>query len=465
MEKEIRREVVKSLYGYYLGNCIVSVQTKEHFNETSVRQSLKKLEIEQLREIAPQLFANIESIYDILDSNVVLNELYPKYLEAEQNSRWSEGKSMNYIYSKPLKNYGDFLSFFSGTLQETGISTKQRLIAPIKLDQTNVMLSETSKQAKKILDKDGQIILQGAPGCGKTYITTELAVFICDGVIPSTRGELKKRYKELVDEKRIGFTTFHQSLDYEEFVEGLKPVIGRQNEEMVFEVKSGLFKSICKHAEDNDEPHVLIIDEINRANISKVLGELITLLEKSKRIGQSDEFMARLPYSGELFGVPNNLFIVGTMNTADRSVGYIDYAIRRRFAFLSMKPDESVIEEFFETHGTQELKKQEINLFNKVRHIIEDYKSEDFDLNDILIGHSYFLSENQESFELNLKYKIVPLLIEYMRDGILENSKELNRIIQELGEKEKDQVVHLAPEMPMIESPENLNDAVDSING
>jgi 5-methylcytosine-specific restriction protein B len=392
------------------------------------------------------------------------------------------------------------------------------------------MVNQDTLRAAKLLENSGQIILQGAPGCGKTYITTELAVYLCDGEVPSTREELKKRYKELQKEGRVEFTTFHQSLDYEEFVEGLKPDTDSLNDkEMRFVVKSGIFKRICQAAsatttsnlkeaynsfaedvvnyddiykinmpngsmfgvtingkgnlslytgkdfklngtltyeniekffygadlgywkcyfkgiidvlkkdyklaaenKDANKPYVLVIDEINRANVSKVLGELITLLEKNKRLGEEDEFTVTLPYSGENFGVPDNLYIIGTMNTADRSLGYIDYAVRRRFAFMTIEAKSDVIREFY--NGNGELMKKELLLFTSVSDLIKDNLNPDFDLNDIMVGHSYFLAKSDDDFELNLEYKIRPLLEEYLRDGIIVDNGEIKASIANLG--------------------------------
>lgn len=392
------------------------------------------------------------------------------------------------------------------------------------------MVNQDTLRAAKLLENSGQIILQGAPGCGNTYITTELAVYLCDGEVPSTREELKKRYKELQKEGRVEFTTFHQSLDYEEFVEGLKPDTDSLNDkEMRFVVKSGIFKRICQAAsatttsnlkeaynsfaedvvnyddiykinmpngsmfgvtingkgnlslytgkdfklngtltyeniekffygadlgywkcyfkgiidvlkkdyklaaenKDANKPYVLVIDEINRANVSKVLGELITLLEKNKRLGGEDEFTVTLPYSGENFGVPDNLYIIGTMNTADRSLGYIDYAVRRRFAFMTIEAKSDVIREFY--NGNGELMKKELLLFTSVSDLIKDNLNPDFDLNNIMVGHSYFLAKSDDDFELNLEYKIRPLLEEYLRDGIIVDNGEIKASIANLG--------------------------------
>lgn len=322
-------------------------------------------------------------------------------LEDDKNNVPTNGKT------SLMKTYTRFkaVQTTSANAISTTMQTEYRMPDPIV------------KTAKKLLDNAGQIILQGAPGCGKTYITTELAVYLCDGQVPASRAALKARYKELEAEGRIGFTTFHQSLDYEEFVEGMKPDTENADGEMRFVVKPGIFKRMCERASKDDAPHVLIIDEINRANISKVLGELITLIEKTKRIGAEDEFCVTLPYSGERFGVPQNLFIIGTMNTADRSLGYIDYAIRRRFAFLPLKSEWAVVREFYGDRG--ELMNRQHELYTRIRNLVKDHLNEDFLLDDVMIGHSYFLAATEEDYKLNLDYKIRPLLEEYLRDGIL----------------------------------------------
>jgi len=270
----------------------------------------------------------------------------------------------------------------------------------------------------KLLEDNKNLILQGAPGVGKTYITRKIAVSICDGETETSfnkrypnnesgRKDLIERYNQLVEDSHIGFITFHQSLDYEEFVEGLKPDIDPSTKKGTgtFSVKPGLFKRICEEAnKDKENNYVLIIDEINRANISKVLGELITLIEPSKRDGGEDPYSVILPYSQEAFSVPNNLFIIGTMNTADRSLGSLDYAIRRRFAFKTLVSEESLV-----PNGSPE------KYFYAIRDLIDTAKDEDFETDDIMVGHSYFMG----NFDNNLNNKILPLLLEYFKDGVL----------------------------------------------
>lgn len=359
-----------------------------------------------------------------------------------------------------------------------------------------------------ILEAKKQIILQGAPGTGKTYATAEIALRMIGKTIPTTREDLMKAYQEAVKSGQIVFTTFHQSMDYEEFIEGLKPNVNDKGE-LFYEVQNGIFKDICEKAslknansfdeayqkmlqdisEQDDEmlilktvsnkefgikvnsnqnltlytgsreksmgsltksniilslsgnvsfsgwegyfqsvvkalkekygfvdaesnenkKHVLIIDEINRGNISKIFGELITLLEADKRIGATNEIKVRLPYSKAEFGVPSNVYIIGTMNTTDRSLGFIDYAVRRRFAFHTLKADKSKIE-------NDKVK----TLFESIEQLIEkNLNTIDFNIDDIMIGHSYFLAKNDEDLKLKLDYEIKPLLREYVKDGIL----------------------------------------------
>jgi 5-methylcytosine-specific restriction protein B len=165
--------------------------------------------------------------------------------------------------------------------------------------------------------------------------------------------------------------------------------------------------------------HILIIDEINRGNVSKIFGELITLLENDKRLNSENEITVTLPYSKEEFGVPSNLYIIATMNTADRSVGHIDYAVRRRFAFITLQSEKEKIENFYNLNSLPiELSTEAVSLFDKVYEIMENI-SPDFSIDDLMIGHSYFMAKSTNELQLKLDYEIKPLLIEYVKDGVL----------------------------------------------
>ena len=450
------------------------------------------------------------------------------------------------------------------------------------------------------------VVLYGAPGTGKTYDVPELAVRLCDPALMATipsREEIVNRYNQLKTEKRIAFTTFHQSLDYEDWIEGLRPVVN-ENNQVTYEIESGIFKKLCEEAErpvvkdkqvgiadnavvwkvslagtgdnyvrrecmenshirigwdgygpvisdetdwsiyngegkqildayinkmkvgdivmscyssqtidaigvvigdyefedkfpnykrvrrvnwlvkdinenivemndgktmtlgtvyrlnsitldnvksilekyntsskmeENDKAYVMVIDELNRGNVSKVFGELITLLEADKRKGRINAESVVLPYSKKGFHIPNNVYLIATMNTADRSLGSLDYAIRRRFAFIAEKPFGLDVKGFNE------------DLFEKVSSLFvknfDDYKesgwdqtmklepadtlSEEYKPEDVWIGHSYFLMQDEEDNTSNrLLYEIIPLLEEYVRDGVL--TAEAQDVIDEL---------------------------------
>ena len=439
------------------------------------------------------------------------------------------------------------------------------------------------------------VVLYGAPGTGKTYDVPELAVRLCDPALMATipsREEIVNRYNQLKTEKRIAFTTFHQSLDYEDWIEGLRPVVN-ENNQVTYEIESGIFKKLCEEAErpvvkdkqvgisdnavvwkvslagtgdnnvrrecmennhirigwdgygpvisdetdwsvyngegkqildayinkmkigdivmscyssqtidaigvvageyefedkfpnykrvrrvnwlvkdinenivemndgktmtlgtvyrlnsitldnvksilekyntsskmeENDKAYVMVIDELNRGNVSKVFGELITLLEADKRKGRINAESVVLPYSKKAFHIPNNVYLIATMNTADRSLGSLDYAIRRRFAFITEKPFglevEGFDEELFELVSSLfvknfgDYKESGWDLTMKLESA--DTLSEEYKPEDVWIGHSYFLMQDEEDNTSNrLLYEIIPLLEEYIRDGVL----------------------------------------------
>ena len=544
-----------------------------------------------------------------------------------------------YTSRKAGKKYEHFLELINGFVKSYGEEIQQIMLNEIKgfknkplnlavqtlfwcmkdymkEELKNKMTTETNNSSKetwyddvvRIWERRKNIVLYGAPGTGKTYDVPELAVRLCDPAFMAaepSREEIVSRYNQLKTEKRIAFTTFHQSLDYEEWIEGLRPVVN-ENSQVTYEIESGIFKKLCEEAErpvvkdkqvgiadnavvwkvslagtgdndvrrecmenshirigwdgygpvisdetdwsvyngegkqildayinkmkigdivmscyssqtidaigvvvgdyefedkfpnykrvrrvnwlvkninenivemndgktmtlgtvyrlnsitldnvksilekydtspkmeENDKAYVMVIDELNRGNVSKVFGELITLLEADKRKGRINAESVVLPYSKKAFHIPNNVYLIATMNTADRSLGSLDYAIRRRFAFIAEKPFGLEVEGFNE------------DLFEKVSSLFvknfDEYKesgwdptmklepadtlSEEYKPEDVWIGHSYFLmqgEEGEDNTSNRLLYEIIPLLEEYVRDGVL--TAEAQDVIDEL---------------------------------
>lgn len=265
------------------------------------------------------------------------------------------------------------------------------------------------------------MILYGPPGTGKTYRTALEAVRICrlgeqnaaELAGNDRRDALMEKYQDLVRNGQIEFTTFHQSMSYEEFVEGLRPSTDDDTSERPEDVTTstggfrlkphdGVFKRICKRASEGSLNYVLIIDEINRANISKVFGELITLLEPDKRLGMQNEIRLVLPYSKKPFGVPANLHIIGTMNTADRSIALLDTALRRRFDFRELMPDPNVLSTDIDGINLRAL----LTTINDRIEYLFDREHQ--------IGHAYFTGcVTRSDIADVMRYKVIPLLAEY----------------------------------------------------
>lgn len=282
------------------------------------------------------------------------------------------------------------------------------------------------------------LILYGPPGTGKTYNSVIYAVSICEKKPVEEVGkeqyrDVLIRFNELRDAGRIKFTTFHQSYGYEEFIEGIKPKLDTDNEALGYSIEDGIFKAFCDKARNNKEtkPYVFIIDEINRGNISKIFGELITLIEDTKRAGATEAMEATLPYSGEAFSVPENVYILGTMNTADRSIALMDTALRRRFEFEEMMPDSEVLVSW--GVGTIVVGDVELNVA-KMLDVINERIEYLFD-REHTIGHAFFrrLADNPsiETLAGIFEKNVIPLLQEYFYEDyekiqliLGDNSKE-----------------------------------------
>lgn len=261
-------------------------------------------------------------------------------------------------------------------------------------------------------------ILYGAPGTGKTYSTAKLALAVIENKtineIDNTytsRDKLMAKYREYTELGKIVFTTFHQSYGYEDFIQGLRP--DTNSTQLSFKNVDGVFKKISEQAmEDDDSDYVIIIDEINRGNISKIFGELITLIESDKRWGELNQMSVTLP-SGDLFAVPNNLYIIGTMNSADKSISLIDTALRRRFEFIEQMPNDSFIE--------NDKLKTVFNCLNKI--LVKE-----LDSTDLLVGHAYFINKKESDLPNILNNQIIPLLYEYFYD----DRKKVHSVVSEI---------------------------------
>ena len=278
-------------------------------------------------------------------------------------------------------------------------------------------VAEPTQSVGSIKMKDHALnrILYGPPGTGKTWMTTYHALSIVeDETIEASEAkpweEMKPRFDALRDAEQIEMVTFHQGFSYEDFIEGIKPVLGEDvSDGIEYKLRDGILKKIAARAEENREKkYVLIIDEINRGNIAKIFGELITLVESSKRGGASDEARVTLPYSKQPFCLPQNLYLIGTMNTADRSIALLDTALRRRFEFIEMMPNpkhEGVSKDLSGV-DCQIL----LRVINQRIAVLLDREHQ--------IGHTYFLGvDSVEKLKQTFQKKIIPLLQEYFYDN------------------------------------------------
>ncbi|WP_322354109.1 McrB family protein [Paratractidigestivibacter sp.] len=304
--------------------------------------------------------------------------------------------TLHYLPSAALSQYEKFLGELeSGSSAETTTDNDYgdaEFLADVYVETADL------DDMKELLRRKKNLILQGAPGTGKTYAARRLAWCLM--------GEK--------DDGRILFTQFHQSSSYDEFVIGYRP-----DGDGGFEVAEGVFVEFAdKAAADPGRDYFLIIDEINRANVSKVLGELLMLIEADHR-GDT----VRLSVGGREFSVPANLYIIGMMNTADRGLALIDYALRRRFAFFEMEPALAHPSFRASIAGNEKM----VALVGAVEKLNEVIASDPALGSGFRIGHSYFCDANADA-RLVVRYELAPLVREYWFDDAKKADDEIEKL-------------------------------------
>lgn len=325
----------------------------------------------------------------------------------EETQKWADPKPIT-----ALKNWG-LIDSTTGSIPRDIIDKYWEQLLQLRVKNNDAVVFHSPSEDDAFEGSISPIIFYGAPGTGKTrYVQT-------------------RYYSQYPKSNRL-FTTFHQSFSYEEFVEGLKPILNKDSKEVKYHIEPGVFYQACEKAAklagfdsledcisqtneireakfreaiESNNTMLLCIDEINRGNIASIFGDLISLIEPSKRLGAGEyEMTVILPYSQKPFGVPANLFIVGTMNTADRSIQLLDSALRRRFRFIELGPDYSAP---FKNEDSVKILK---GLNARIRSILNK---------DNQIGHSYLLNaqNNKEILDAIIN-KIIPLLEEYFYNDI-----------------------------------------------
>ena len=347
-------------------------QNGEYLSDKTIAQKASSLkDIENSFHVTVFGETDTETLKNIREI-VLADENYDRY-------KGVSGSSMEYyiryIESRP-------------TVEENDPYTMNDFLSEVFIDEEDLNRLQSVLQNKK------NLILKGAPGVGKTYIADRLAYLMM----------------EEKDDSRIQMIQFHQSYSYEDFIEGYRPKADGEG----FELKQGPFvKFARKAARDIERDYFFIVDEINRGNMSKILGELMLLIETDKR-GKS----VNLLYSNDKFSVPENLYIIGMMNTADRSLALLDYALRRRFSFFEIVPafDNSTFKEYLDKIGNPVKMLKVIEIVKELNQVISEELGVGFQ-----IGHSYFIGE---AFEVDpdqrinevIEFEIIPQLYEYWFD-------------------------------------------------
>ena len=424
---------LESFKGHFLNGLIKYIPSDEEYSLKEFEEFCNKVKEDKYNNNYVLIFENI----DKRDKSKIFGEDFSKLKERICNKEDSELPKNLYILATTSKTsfHIEDIEFFKNFDFEKIDSNDEYIKNIGEMDEE---IKEIFKINKKDFKFPLNTILYGPPGTGKTYNSIFYSVgiikkdkSIIDIIEDKTKNisdiekeEIFDNFNDFKEQGQIEFITFHQSYSYEDFIEGIRPTLATKdsedNKDLKYTIHSGIFKKICERARnDKDKNYVLIIDEINRGNISKIFGELITLLEPSKRLGETEELKIRLAYSGEEFGVPKNLYILGTMNTADRSIALLDIALRRRFNFIEMPPRYELLKQKIEVKNDKiELQELLKAINTRIEFLLDK---------DHLIGHSYFINiKTFEDLKEIFRNSIIPLLQEYFYDDFEKIREVLN---------------------------------------
>ncbi|MBQ6227914.1 MAG: AAA family ATPase [Prevotella sp.] len=386
-------EEMKQSFVHYMGDKnATSKQIKDAANSRYVKIDTNSVVL----SICKKLYS-VDNIYKIADAGRV--SIISDELTTLINAGGDEGEIKELKNTRSYVNkYRDFLTYCANLSEEALDSTTPYDFAD---DPEKPFIAEDIfNEIVELLFRKKNIILQGAPGVGKTFLAKKIAYQLIG---------MKKN-------ENIEIVQFHQSYSYEDFIQGIRPTTTGE-----FKVRNGIFYNFCENAKEHPEDtFVFIIDEINRGNLSKIFGELMMLIEYDKR---SPRYALKLTYNegnSSRFYVPENVYLIGCMNTADRSIAIVDYALRRRFAFCEVEPEfGDTFKNYLGTALSNSFVNEICRKVNRVNDIIRTSTSLGKGLE---IGHSYFcqlssVDDEQEWYKSICKYELFPYLREICFDN------------------------------------------------
>ena len=399
-------EEMKQSFVHYMGDKnATSKQIKDAANSRYVKIDTNSVVL----SICKKLYS-VDNIYKIADAGRV--SIISDELTTLINAVGDEGEIKELKNTRSYVNkYRDFLTYCANLSEEALDSTTPYDFAD---DPEKPFIAEDIfNEIVELLFRKKNIILQGAPGVGKTFLAKKIAYQLIG---------MKKN-------ENIEIVQFHQSYSYEDFIQGIRPTTTGE-----FKVRNGIFYNFCENAKEHPEDtFVFIIDEINRGNLSKIFGELMMLIEYDKR---SPRYALKLTYNegnSSRFYVPENVYLIGCMNTADRSIAIVDYALRRRFAFCEVEPEfGDTFKNYLGTALSNSFVNEICRKVNRVNDIIRTSTSLGKGLE---IGHSYFcqlssVDDEQEWYKSICKYE----LLQYLREICFDNEELFGELCQILSD-------------------------------